>query len=110
VHREIECSRRPSLGRIGVIAQLVPGARERAEELVAAGPPFDLAEAGFSEHSIFIGGDSVLFVFDGPDVGRRISALAANPGAYSALSHWAPILAGTPRIAHEVFAWKREPS
>ena len=98
------------MGRIGVIAQLVPGARERAEEIVAAGPPFDLAKAGFSEHSIFIGGDSVLFVFDGPDVERRVSALAADPGASSALSHWAPILAGTPHMAHEVFTWKGEPS
>jgi hypothetical protein len=94
------------MGRIGVIAQLVPGGRERAKELLAAGPPYDLAEAGFTEHSIFLGGDSVVFLFEGPDVEQHVSALAADPGASSALSNWAPILAGTPQMAHEVFVWK----
>jgi len=93
------------LERIGVVVELAPGTHERAEELLAEGPPFELAESGFARHTVFVAEDLVVFVFEGENVERQVSALADHPITSAALSRWAPILAGTPRIAREVFAW-----
>ncbi len=96
-----------SVQRIGVVADLVPGSRERAEELVAKGPPFELSDAGFTRHSIYIATDRVVFIFEGDDVEQHVSAIADDPAGAAALSHWAPILDGTPQIAREAFGWEK---
>ncbi|HEY7196577.1 MAG TPA: hypothetical protein VH306_05285 [Gaiellaceae bacterium] len=94
--------------RIGVVVELRKGSRERAEELVAEGPPFDLSGAGFTRHAIFLGNDRAVFVFEGEDAERLVRNIVADPVASAALTRWAPILAGTPRIVHEAFAWEKD--
>ena len=92
--------------RLAIIARLRPGSHERAKEILAAGPPYELADAGFRRHSIFLGGDTVVFVFEGPGIGTLVSKLIDDPASAGSFSTWAPLLAGTPKLAHEEFHWQ----
>ena len=94
--------------RLAVLARLRPGSRERAQEIIAAGPPYGLDEAGFRRHSIFLAGDTVVFVFEGPGVHELVSRLIDDPASAASFSVWAPLLAGTPTLAHEEFHWEAE--
>ena len=85
--------------RLAIIARLRKGSRERAKEILAEGPPYELAEAGFRRHSIFLEGDAVVFVFEGRDVQALVSKLIDDPAASGSFSVWAPLLAGTPTLS-----------
>jgi nucleotide-binding universal stress UspA family protein len=91
--------------RIAVTARLRRGCEERAKALVDAGPPFDPARAGFSRHSVFLGKDLVVFVFEGERLGTRLSTLINDPVRAGAFAAWAPLLAERPRLAHETYHW-----
>jgi hypothetical protein len=93
--------------RFAVVAKLRPGSRERAEEIVAEGPPFPLRLAGLRRHWVFLSEDAVIFVFEGPSVERRLRSLVNDPTSSGAFSKWAPILDGTPTLAHEKFSWEK---
>lgn len=91
--------------RVAITAQLKEGSEERARELVAAGPPFDPADAGLAQHGVFVGNDIVVFLFEGEDVAQKLSQVLndrLNSGSFSA---WVPLLAGQPRLAHEAYHW-----
>ena len=92
--------------RVAIIAKLRRGSRERAKEILAAGPPFDLEETGLTRHSIFLSGDTAVFVFEGPGVHGLVSRLIDDPASAGSFSVWAPLLAGTPTLAHEEFSWE----
>jgi hypothetical protein len=92
--------------RVGIALDLVPGSRERAEELIAEGPPFNLAEAGFVRHSILLGNDRAVFLFEGEDVERLVRDIIDDPVRSASLAVWAPLLEGTPRLVHELFVWE----
>ena len=51
--------------RLAVIARLRPGSRERAIEILANGAPYELGEAGFRRHSVFLAEEDVVFLFEG---------------------------------------------
>ena len=93
--------------RIGIALDLTPGSRAEAERLTAEGPPFDLAEAGFTRHSILLGNDRAVFVFEGEDAERLVRDIVDDPVRSASLSVWAPILAETPRLVREVYAWAK---
>ena len=93
---------------LAVVARLVPGSRERAQEIIAAGPPFELGETGLVRHEIFLGEETAIFVFEGPGVELLVSRLIGDPASSGSFSVWAPLLAGTPTLAHEEFSWKAQ--
>jgi hypothetical protein len=95
------------MDRVGIALVLNPGMRDRAEELIAEGPPFDLAEAGFERHAIFVGNDRAVFVFEGEDAERLVRDIVDDPVKSASLSAWAPLLAEPPRLVREVFSWER---
>jgi hypothetical protein len=97
---------REPVQRVGIVVELTPGSRAQAEELIAKGPPFDLGEAGFARHSILLGNDRVVFVFEGEDVERRVRDIVDDPVRSASLGAWASILAGTPRLVREAFTWQ----
>jgi hypothetical protein len=51
--------------QVVVVGTIRPGKREELEKLLAAGPPFDLAKSGFTNHYAFLGERTVVFVFEG---------------------------------------------
>jgi nucleotide-binding universal stress UspA family protein len=72
---------------------------------VAAGPPFDAARAGLTQHGVYVGHDIVVFVFEGEGVGQKLSRVLNDRLNSASFSAWAPLLAGQPRLAHEAYHW-----
>jgi len=89
--------------RVAVVAKLLPGSRERATQILAEGAPYGLELAGFRRHSIFLATETVIFVFEGPDIEGLVRELVGDPIRSAAFSVWGPLLDGTPALAQEEF-------
>ena len=102
--------RRPRSGdkheRVAVIAKLRPESREQASQILASGAPYDLDEAGFRRHSVFLASEAVVFVFEGRSIEGLVRDLVNDPTRSGAFSVWAPLLDGTPALAREEFYWE----
>jgi hypothetical protein len=97
--------------RVAIIARLKEGSEQRAAELVAAGPPFDLADTGIVRHSIYISPSEAVFVFEGHEIEWIVDELIDEPFHYElqrALDQWREIVEGQPRVAHERYGWQLE--
>jgi hypothetical protein len=97
--------------RVAIVADLKKGSQSRAAELIAKGPPFDLAESGLVSHSVFLSADEVVFVFEAHQVEWLVDDLVDEPFHYelqAALDEWRAIVDGPPRIARERFGWERD--
>jgi hypothetical protein len=92
--------------RVAVIAMLRPGSRERALEIIAEGPPYDLGDAGFLRHSVFLAEEEVIFVFEGSGIEELVRVLVDDPSRSASFSVWGPLLEGTPVLAREEFYWE----
>ena len=84
-------------GRVDLVVPLRSGCRERARELVADGPPFDLS--GFAEHRVYLGDDDVVFSFEGADVERTVKEAMSRPEVWRAGMAWRRCIAGRPATA-----------
>jgi hypothetical protein len=97
--------------RLAIVARLKEGSELRAAELIAAGPPFDLAETDIVSHSVYLSASEVVFVFEGHQVEWMVDDLIDepfHPKIESAFDRWRAIVDGPPRIARERFTWKRD--
>jgi hypothetical protein len=97
-----------SVERLVVTLKLRKGSRERAAALIDAGPPFDPAELGLVRHAVYLGGDLVIFTFEGEDVEQRVRSVINDPVPSASFAHWVPLLAGRPALAHEAYFWEAE--
>ena len=68
-----------------------------------SGPPYDPAEIGLARLGVYLGGSDVVFVFEGRNVEQQLRDLVNDPAGSPAFAVWAPLLEGTPSIAHELF-------
>jgi hypothetical protein len=96
--------------RIAVVASLKTGVEEQARKLLGSGPPFDPAIADLARHSVYLSTADVVFVFEGPDVERRLHELVTapfHPELTSTLDEWREIVDGPARIARAAFTWER---
>jgi Rad3-related DNA helicase len=96
---------------IAIVARLKPGARRDAQELVDAGPPFDLEGPGLVRHTVYLTADEVVFVFEGHEVEWIVDAIATDPFRWetsSALERWRDLIQGPGRIARPAFDWRRD--
>ena len=97
--------------RVAIVARLKEGSGPRAAELIAAGPPFDLAEIGIAHHSVYLSAGEVVFVFEGHQVEWMVDDLINDPfrpKLQSAFEAWRSIVDGSPRIARERFGWEAQ--
>jgi hypothetical protein len=97
--------------RVAIVARLKEGSGPRAAELIAAGPPFDLADTGIAHHSVYLSAGEVVFVFEGHQVEWMVDDLINDPfqpKLQRAFDAWRSIVDGSPRIARERFAWKAQ--
>ena len=96
--------------RLLLVAPLVPGAREEAERLLGAGPPFDPEETHFARHAVYITDEEVVFTFEGEDVEWEVDDLVGDffhPAVNDAIGEWRPLLAAPARPAREAYVWQR---
>jgi hypothetical protein len=94
--------------RVAIVGRLKVGSGPRAAELIAEGPPFDLAETGIVHHSVYLSTGEVVFLFEGHQVEWIVEDLiddAFQPELQSAFDRWRSIIDGSPRIARERFGW-----
>jgi hypothetical protein len=92
--------------RVAVVARLRPDSRGRASEILAKGAPYELGETGFRRHSIFLGSETVVFVFEGSGIEGLVRDLVDDPARSASFSIWGPLLEGTPELAREEFYWE----
>jgi hypothetical protein len=92
--------------RVAVVARLGPDSRGRASEILTEGAPYELSETGFRRHSVFLGSETVVFVFEGSGIEARVRDLIDDPVRSAAFSIWGPLLEGTPELAREEFHWE----
>jgi hypothetical protein len=94
---------------VAIVARLKQGSAPRAAQLIAEGPPFDLAEIGLTAHSVYLSSGEIVFVFEGHDVEWIVDELIDSPFQHelqTVLDHWRAIIDGSPRIAREQFEWQ----
>jgi CBS domain-containing protein len=92
-----------SMGRVEryvVSARLKPGQTAEAERELAAGPPFEPAQAGLSEHAAYLSEDHVYLVFEGEHA--RNAALQVAREHLVEVSRWQRIVDGFPAKAESV--------
>ena len=95
--------------RVAIIAHLKEGSEQRVADLVEAGPPFDLADAGIVRHSVYISAHEAESVFVGHEVEWIVDQLIDEPFHYElqrAFEQWREIVDGQPRVARERFGWQ----
>jgi hypothetical protein len=84
--------------QISVVVPLKPGCRSRAQELIAAGPPFDPAALGLRSHQVFLHEQQVVFVFAGADVRAKVERAMRAPTLWHAGLAWRNCIAGRPTL------------
>ena len=96
------------MNRLMIIARLREGAHEEAENLLAAGPPFDLDGLGFHRHAAYLTAGEVVFLFEAPEVEWIVNDIVDDVPISAAFGPWYNLIDGPPRLAHERFYWSRE--
>jgi hypothetical protein len=76
--------------------------QERARELATAAPEVDPAADGFRETAVFLTPTEIVFLVEGPDVGKIVHDLLNDPVRSTAISPWIPLFDGPLRWAQEV--------
>jgi hypothetical protein len=90
-----------------LVVSLAEGARERASELLAEGPPFDLEASELVHHSVYLTDREAVFVFETPGDEPPLRLHAEDPELLVAAEAWSGLTAGGPRKAQPAFTWKR---
>ncbi|MDX6413019.1 MAG: hypothetical protein QOH23_429 [Gaiellaceae bacterium] len=94
--------------RTVVVVPIRPEAHDAVLALLDVGPPFDPAALpGLDLHEVFLTFDEVVFLFDSSFGTHAIEPLLADAGLWRAAASWHDHLAGPPRIATEVYSWRR---
>lgn len=96
-----------AMSTIAVVAPLKYGAQAEARALIEAGPPFDPARTSLDRHEVFLTGDEAVFVFEGANARAAVEQLVGESSVWKAALAWRRCLAGRPRIAEDVYEWRR---
>jgi hypothetical protein len=94
--------------RVVVVAGVKEGMRGRLQALIAEGPPFDVATSGLSRHEVLLAEDSVVFLFQGPQITATIERLMQAPELWQEAPGWEACLAGPPQLAEVAYAWTED--
>jgi hypothetical protein len=95
------------MSRLVVVVPFVDGARDQVKELLGQGPPFEIEGTQLSKHEVFLTDHEVIFDFETPGSEPPIALEAENPALHAAAEAWHAVMAGKPRKAVKVFAWRR---
>jgi hypothetical protein len=94
--------------RTVVVVPIWKDAHDAVRALLDAGPPFDPSQLpGLDRHEVFLTLDGVVFLFDSSFGAHAIEPLLADPALWKVAASWHEHLAGPPRIAEEVYSWRR---
>jgi hypothetical protein len=102
------CETTELVEQVAVVLPLRPGALGTARELVAEGPPFDLAEAEIERHAVFLTEREAIFVFSGADACDHVRRFMDDTDVWRAADRWAACLDGPPRLAEATFSFSAD--
>ena len=94
--------------RIAVAAKIRPGKRAKLEQMLSEGPPYDLADAGFDHHQVYLGDEDVFFLFEGGSPVTTVKRLAAERNLMGHVVRMAGVLS-SPHLLAEAYSWDRPP-
>jgi hypothetical protein len=94
--------------RIAVAAKIRPGKRAKLEQMLSEGPPYDLAEAGFEHHQVYLGDEDIFFLFEGGSPVTTVKRLAAERSLMGHVLRMAGVLC-LPHLLAEAYSWDRPP-
>jgi len=90
-----------------VVAPLKAGMGERARELLAEGPPFDLEGSVFERHAVHLTDREAIFVFEGEGPSSTLVLSAEDPTIWRAAEAWQECFSERPRVARTAYSWER---
>lgn len=95
------------MGRFVAIGRIEPGSAPALRAALRRAPPFGLPETTIEHLSLFVDGERVVLVFEGPDAAREAARLLADPSVLGAASRLGMHLEQAPEPPDEVFSWSR---
>jgi hypothetical protein len=93
--------------RTAVVIPLREDAHEAVQSLLAAGPPFDPDRIGLDRHDVFLTPTEAIFIFESRLGEHALEPLLEQPELWQSAAAWHEYVAGPPRIAEDVYSWKR---
>jgi len=93
---------------IVITAQVRPGKREQLAQILAEGPPFDLAASGFHRHLAFLGAHELVLLFEGDNAAVDVRHLAASL-PLAEVSRMATLVSA-PQLVSECYEWSAVPA
>ena len=94
--------------QIAILADVRPGRHDDLQKMLRDGPPFSLADNGFTRHYAFLGDANVILVFEGDRPLGDVKRLAATLGM-TQMTKMARLVAN-PRMIPEAFSWEASPN
>jgi hypothetical protein len=83
------------------------GSENAVRALLCEGPPFQLPDTSLERHTIFLAGDEIVFLFEGPSAEEEVGRLLRDRHVLGQASRIGLHLTGPPRTPAEVFSWTR---
>ncbi|HXV33583.1 MAG TPA: hypothetical protein VD769_06205 [Gaiellaceae bacterium] len=96
------------MSRLVLVVPLRQGSLDRVRELLAEGPPFELATTRLERHEVYLTDREAVFVFEAPGEAPPLRLRAGNPALRTAAAAWRECMEGRPRKAETAFSWLRE--
>jgi hypothetical protein len=93
--------------RFVAIFELKPGAGPEVSAMLREGPPFDIDATGLERHFVFLGGDRLVFLFEGEHADREARHLLAESKTFERFMRLAPLIEAGPETPVEAFGWER---
>src|SRR4051812_49282201 len=98
-----------SMNRLVIVARLNEGAHAHAQELIAAGPPFEPGDLGFHRHGVYLTATDVVFVFEAPEVEWLVNDIIDHPVFAAALRPLLGVGGWPPALAPQGDIWSQWP-
>ena len=95
--------------RFVVTARLCEGSGPKVAQILREGPPFDIERTSLERHEVFLTGDEVVFLFEGPHAEEEARRLLSSRRVLSQAGRIGLHIEGQPRLPAEVFSWERPP-
>lgn len=99
----------PEMNRFVITARLRKGSADKVAQILREGPPFDIEQTSLERHEVFLAGDEVVFLFEGPHAEEEARRLGSGRGVITQAGRLAIHIDGRPRLPEEVFSWERPP-
>jgi hypothetical protein len=94
--------------RVTVIVPIRKGKRDKVEQLLDKGPPFEPERVGLGRHQVFLTDQEAVFFFESA-AGFSLQRLLSDTNVWISAAAWHDCIAGPPRMARAFYSWAAAP-